>query len=137
MKAGQLPNLILLAGVSILTSCRYAAESRSTIVLDDSLEHSRDISVDFESAFALEPTCAGLKLLLRNSPGFQYPSTPYWTLDIFNSPGSRTDMSPPVRWTIAHGGGNAEGYATGSDASPVDAVKHVCFIAKQKGGEVR
>jgi hypothetical protein len=108
--------LALIAVVLTLTSCRHPAKSQNTIVLDDSLVSNRGIAIDFASAFALEQSCSGLKLMRFSSPGFDYPSTPYWALDVFNSPGGPSDVDPPVRWTIAHGGGKVEGYATGSGA---------------------
>jgi hypothetical protein len=105
-------------------------------VLDDSLEERRDVATRFASEFALDPSCSGLKLVLYSTPGFEYPRTPYWALDVYNSPGMAPD-SKVVVWVIAHGGGSSEGYAIGAEPSVAEPVRKVCFIVKGKGGQVR
>jgi len=123
--------------IQISKSRKAVAESH-ILYIDDINGANVSPADEFESAFAIEPTCHGITLLrysrldIKSPASVQFLEEPLWALEIFDIPHpDHSDLHYGVDMTPLHFNGLR------FNSGPVTvqgAVRSACFVAAGKGG---
>lgn len=124
--------------IQISRSRKVVAKSH-ILYIDDIDSANVSPADEFESAFAIEPTCHGITLLrysrldIKSPASVRFLEEPLWALEVFDIPHpDHSDLNYGVDMTPLH----FNGLRFSSGPMTVQgAVRSACFVAAGKGGK--